>query len=63
MAALKRWFGADEKVVAKKAAKQRGEFVFVKKGKTKDNAKVHVLGYYVGVETPGVPGANTIERV
>lgn len=61
MAPQKKWFGADEKVIAKKAAKDREMSLYVKKGKTKDNPKVRVLGYFVGDEAPAVVGANTVE--
>jgi len=61
MPATKRWFGADEKVEARKVAKTRGELLYVRKGCTKDKPKPHVLAYYVGSDAPKVPGANTIE--
>ena len=63
MAPAKKWFGADEKAEARKAAKSRDETLYVKKGKTKDNPKVRVLGYYVGDECPTVTGANTVEAI
>lgn len=63
MAPAKKWFDPDQKGEARKAAKSRGEKLFVKKGKTKDNPKVRVLGYYVGDAYPTVTGANTVEMI
>jgi hypothetical protein len=56
MARLRQYFLKEEKQEAKAAAKERGQSVFVGKGKPKDGGRFGIVFYYVGSYPPVNPG-------